>query len=236
MKAKTELTLNEALTKISAELVGKINKSANNPYFNSKYADLNTDILPAVTPKLEEYGVSITFAVNFEVVGDKVIEFLAMTAKKGSEEIISRHLLKEDNIQKRGAELTYLRRYLLVSLLNLNTEIDDDGNSVAQPPRRQPEPAQQQPAPAQQGYTVAQASSKPTQRNGSNMTGAKAVSEAIKRICKTPEQYKYFNRQLENSIVLPNKIEISQEEIKKAWALYYKAIDKSKSKGGHNEV
>jgi hypothetical protein len=243
MKAKTELTLNEALTKISAELVGKINKSAYNTYFGSKYADLNQDILPAVTPKLEEYGVSITFTTDFEAIGDRVVEFLVMTVKKGSEEITSRHLLKEDNIQKRGAEITYLRRYLLVSVLNLNTEIDDDGNSVAQPqlqPKGQPAQPQLQPkgqpAPAQQGYTVMQSSNKQSKRNGSSRTGVEAVTEAIKKICKTPEQYKYFNGKLENSIVLPNRIEISQEELKKAWALYYKAIDKSKSKGGINEI
>jgi hypothetical protein len=224
MATKIELTLNETLTKISAELVGKINKSAFNSYFNSKYADLNQDILPAVTPKLEEYGVSLTFTTNFEVAGDKVIEFLVMTVKKGSEEIVSRHLLKEDNIQKRGAEITYLRRYLLVSILNLNTETDDDSNNVAQPQPQQRRQLIQQQSQSTQSYTV-------TTQKSSN-SRKRTVSEAIASIIKTDKQRDFFAKELKQSVIMPHRVEIAPQEEKYGWKLYFKALEKMKAKGG----
>lgn len=97
-------------------------KSADNPFFKSKFADLNA-IMDAVVPALAaegllllqpvEGGNVVTMIVDSET-GEKVVSFMPIPA----------HLTKPQDI---GGAVTYFRRYSLQSLLGLAAE-DDDGN------------------------------------------------------------------------------------------------------------
>jgi len=103
----------------------KITKSADNPYFKSKYAELSS-IVNLITPALRKTGL----VVIQPVVGDCVRTIVAHP--ESGQEISSEYPLnKNENPQKFGAEVTYARRYSLTSVLGIVAEDDDDGNTAS---------------------------------------------------------------------------------------------------------
>ena len=96
-------------------------KNADNPYFKSKYVPLN-QVLEAVKKPLNDMGVVIIQSSQID--GLKTILF--DTEDKTSIESVSPYVAVSDP-QKLGGNITYNRRYSLVSLLGLEDE-DDDGN------------------------------------------------------------------------------------------------------------
>ena len=143
------MPLNQALQEISYKTLGLIGKTANANAgkYSYNYNDYNRDILPVILPLIKEAGISINFKIDFMVNEGVVIEFITLTVKKGDEEVSSRHLLKNNDIQKRGAEITYLKRYLLVAMFNLPTEQDTDG-VIGQKVAYMEQQLQEAPAPA----------------------------------------------------------------------------------------
>lgn len=107
--------------------IGGISKDATNPFFKSKYFDINS-VLKNLNPLLEKYNLVLEQPIiNHEV--HSIIHDV------DSEERTTPSSLKlPENIdpQKLGSAITYFRRYTLVSLLGLQA-IDDDGNLAAQP-------------------------------------------------------------------------------------------------------
>ena len=99
--------------------MGAIKKTATNPFFKSKYADLPT-ILEAVEPALLENNLLLIQPIKegkvFSIITD------------GETEISSDIELGSFNKpQDMGSAITYYRRYTLQSLLGLSAD-DDDGN------------------------------------------------------------------------------------------------------------
>jgi hypothetical protein len=104
-----------------------VKKTSENPYFKSKYADLN-EILDAVKPALNKNGLLITQLVknDAEKISVETILFHNSGEYLNTE---SSFYIKGIDIQKVGGAITYLRRYALQAMLNLAAE-DDDGNDI----------------------------------------------------------------------------------------------------------
>jgi hypothetical protein len=103
--------------------IGKINKSANNPFFKSKYADLNT-ILDIVEPILHKHNLILLQPIEDGKVVSKIID-----VENGDYLTSSIELVTINDIQKYGGQISYFRRYSLQSLLSLSMQ-DDDANEV----------------------------------------------------------------------------------------------------------
>jgi len=110
--------------------IGKISKDSTNPFYKSKYFDIN-QLLEHVEPVLQKHGLLLLQPIE----DDKVFSIIYDIASDGFiKSCIS--LTEMNDPQKKGSEITYYRRYTLQSLLGLQAE-DDDANatvSKATPP------------------------------------------------------------------------------------------------------
>ncbi len=108
--------------------IGVIAKGKVNPYFNSKYTDINA-LIDMIKPIFNEEGLLILQPLS-NVNGRPAISTIIM---HGSEKIESTFTIPDiDNPQKLGGAITYGRRYMLISLICGGAE-DDDGNAASQP-------------------------------------------------------------------------------------------------------
>jgi len=112
--------------------IGTLKKSAKNPFFKSKYLDLN-DLLSAVEPLLEKNGLLLLQPIEDGYVVSRIIEVDNVDSDKYRTTESAIKLPPITDPQKLGSAITYFRRYTLQSLLSLQAE-DDDGNSAAKPP------------------------------------------------------------------------------------------------------
>lgn len=120
--------LYEALFKVTKKLES-VKKSSDNPFFKSKYADLNTH-LDLVKPLLEENGLML-LQPTVSVDGKTMVTTRLVHVETG--EMIESSIAIPDSIsdsQKIGAAITYFRRFGINSLFALKSE-DDDGETVA---------------------------------------------------------------------------------------------------------
>jgi len=101
--------------------VGKIVKNATNPFFKSNYGDLNS-YLAEVKEPLFNNGLAIIQLPTT----NGLTTILSHTSGQFISESMTMQPSKNDP-QGQGSALTYMRRYSLASVLNLNAE-DDDGN------------------------------------------------------------------------------------------------------------
>ena len=111
--------------------VGAISKDSKNPFFKSKYFDIN-QLIEHVQPVLNRNGLVLLQPL---MSGDVVSQLIDVE----SGEIISSEIeLPEFNDpQKLGSCITYYRRYTLASLLGLQAE-DNDGNGLKPKPKELP--------------------------------------------------------------------------------------------------
>jgi len=104
----------------------KLLKKSTNPFFKSKYADLNA-LMETVEEPLMNHGLIITQPITDGILITNIIDI-------ENEEILfasSLELPKLTDPQKVGSAITYFRRYTLQSLLGINA-YDDDGNHAVQ--------------------------------------------------------------------------------------------------------
>jgi len=104
--------------------VGKISKDSNNPFFKSKYFDIN-QLLEHLEPLFQKYNLLCVQPISDGKVTTRLIDV-------ESGDFMDSSLMLSDfkDPQKTGSEVTYFRRYTLQSLLGLQAE-DDDGNKAA---------------------------------------------------------------------------------------------------------
>lgn len=116
--------LTEALTAFNKQ-VGKVEKDAENPFFNSKFASISS-ILKAISKPLSDNGLAIT---QFPLGKNGLLTSLSHVS---GEFIQGAYYMtpKDTSPQSSGSLISYQRRYALKAILNLNDE-DDDGNSVS---------------------------------------------------------------------------------------------------------
>ncbi len=105
--------------------VGAISRDSKNPFFNSKYFDINS-LLKHVEPILEKHNLLLLQPIESGEVASVIIDV------DSEERITSAIALPQiQDPQKLGSAITYYRRYTLQSLLSLQAE-DDDANLVSQ--------------------------------------------------------------------------------------------------------
>lgn len=127
IKSETITNLASALVKAQSEM-GNATKGAANPFFKSRYADLNA-IREACMPVLARHGLSVV-QPTVTIDGKKFVETLILHESGeymgGHTEILA---IKETDAQAQGSGISYARRYGLQSLLCIGAE-DDDGESA----------------------------------------------------------------------------------------------------------
>src|SRR5882762_10353457 len=106
--------------------IGAIKKDSDNPFFKSKYFDINA-ILREVKPILNKHGLVLT--QHLMVIEGKNGLLTAITDAESGEILLESRCFLPDLVksQEMGSAITYFRRYSLQSLLALDAE-DDDGN------------------------------------------------------------------------------------------------------------
>ena len=121
-------------------------KSADNPFFKSKYVQLE-GVVAAIDDALGKTGLSYTQEVTSE--GDQVAVTTAILHESG-EYIIMAPLavpVTKKDAQAFGSAETYARRYSLSAAFGITSDIDDDGNAATQKaPRSQARPQYSKPA------------------------------------------------------------------------------------------
>jgi len=109
--------------------IGKISKSQTNPFFKSRYFDINA-LLEQLQPLLEKHQLLILQPLSS--IGERpAIETIILDAETGDQ--LTRSITPLPDLtdpQKQGSAITYYRRYSLQSLLGLQAE-DDDGNKAS---------------------------------------------------------------------------------------------------------
>lgn len=132
----------EQIDKISAAMVkaqmkmGNALKDSSNPFFKSKYADLNAvreACLPALNenqimvmqPIIQENGIDFVETILMHETG----QFYSCTTK-----VLT---IKANDPQAYGSAITYARRYGLQSMVCIGAE-DDDGNRASDKPVERP--------------------------------------------------------------------------------------------------
>jgi hypothetical protein len=122
------IKLLQKLSKVKAKM-GAVAKTSDNPYFKSKYADLNSH-LEAIEPLLQENGLFLTQPC--EIVGGKNVVSTRVYDVETGESISSslELLVKDVDMQKLGSAVTYARRYTLSAIFGMKAE-DDDANVVS---------------------------------------------------------------------------------------------------------
>ena len=130
----------ESITKVSAALVkaqsemSNAKKGATNPFFKSKYADLNS-IREAALPVLNAHGITI---IQPTCVLDGINYVETILLHESGEYISSLTQIVVDKVtdaQKHGSGLSYARRYALQSIVCLGAE-DDDANAAVKPTKQ----------------------------------------------------------------------------------------------------
>ena len=113
-------------TKIAAvkSEIGAISKDSTNPFFKSKYFDINS-LLRHVEPLLEKNGLLLLQPIINNEVYSEIVD-----VESGDGVCSSIPLPKIEGPQKLGSAVTYYRRYTLQSLLGLQAE-DDDANAAS---------------------------------------------------------------------------------------------------------
>jgi hypothetical protein len=149
---------NAALFAAIAQAQGEVEnatKSATNPHFKSRYADL-AEVLNTVRPTFARHGLAIIQSVS----SDQQLVTVATTIAHKEGGFVTSSMsctLPTSKIQDLGSMVTYLRRYSVAAMTCISQE-DDDGNTASQrPAKASTEP--QKPSPTQaltEAATVAQ--------------------------------------------------------------------------------
>jgi len=121
---------------------GKIAKDSKNPFFKSKYFDINS-LLDHVEPILQKNGLLLLQPITDGKVITEIID--VETGDRVSSEIVLPIL---NDPQKLGSAVSYYRRYTAQSLLGLQAE-DDDANSASKKPTAPKKTAIQEARPSQ---------------------------------------------------------------------------------------
>ncbi len=121
-----------ALAKAQIEMTSAA-KDSSNPFFKSKYADLNS-VLMACRPFLGKHGIAVTQIPDYT---DKGMCLITMLIHEETGQYIKSTLplnVKSDGkineLQALGSAISYLRRYTIQSMCGIATDEDDDGNSA----------------------------------------------------------------------------------------------------------
>lgn len=119
--------LYKALAAVKKEMES-VKKSSNNPFFKSRYADLNSH-LEVVEPLMEKNGLLLLQPCEVSPFNGKTAVSTQIIHIESGEKISSTMAVDtvETDMQKAGGGVTYARRYTLSALLGMQA-VDDDAN------------------------------------------------------------------------------------------------------------
>ena len=118
-----------ALLKAQSEMSNP-KKGATNPFFKSKYADLNA-IREAVIPTLNENGISVLQPI-VHVEGKNFVKTILLHESGELMESLTEIIYnKQNDAQAQGSGISYARRYALQSFVCVGAD-DDDGQKAVQ--------------------------------------------------------------------------------------------------------
>ena len=126
MKSETIGALAAALAKAQSQISGAL-KDAANPFFKSKYADLES-VWQACRKPLTDNGLSVTQTSRYTSDGLMLVTTLLHTSGEwiaGEMPV----LVKDNSPQAQGSGLTYARRYALAAIVGIY-QTDDDGEAA----------------------------------------------------------------------------------------------------------
>jgi hypothetical protein len=122
--------ISTALVKAQSEM-SNAKKGSSNPFFKSKYADLNS-IREASIPVLNAHGISVLQPI-VHIDGKNFVKTILLHE---SGESLDSHTeivySKSNDAQAQGSGISYARRYGLQSFLCIGAD-DDDGNNAVRP-------------------------------------------------------------------------------------------------------
>lgn len=125
----------ESIAKIAAALVkaqsemGNAVKDSKNPFFKSKFADLNS-VREACMPALNKHGISViqpTTVIDGKFYVETTLMHESGEFLSGLYEVVA---VKQNDPQALGAAVSYSRRYGLQSLVNIGAEDDDSETAM----------------------------------------------------------------------------------------------------------
>ena len=127
----------EKILKLQSE-IGVLVKTENNPFFKSKYLDINA-LLEQLQPLLEKYKLCVVQPLRV-IDGKSALRTIVWDTEDEQNTGGYTNILCESDIllpdiqdpQKMGSAITYYRRYALQSLFLLRAE-DDDANHASSP-------------------------------------------------------------------------------------------------------
>lgn len=124
-----------ALSKAQGEIQAA-HKDAENPFFNSKYADLNA-CWDACREPLSKNGLAFIQMPAAGGKGSGAIEVTSILAHSSGEYIESTLAMPVDKVTAHGvgSAITYARRYQLCAFVGISPA-DDDGNAALPKPKR----------------------------------------------------------------------------------------------------
>lgn len=135
----------DKILKIQTE-IGVLSKTETNPFFHSKYLDIN-GLLAQLVPLLEKHGLTVIQPLsNIDgkpalrtVVYDKtLLKVDGKNTEYGDISVIVNEAIPLPDLQdpqKMGSAITYYRRYALQSLFLLQAQ-DDDGEGAKPAPKQ----------------------------------------------------------------------------------------------------
>ena len=118
-----ENSIYKKLYKVQKE-IGAISKDSTNPFYKSKYFDINS-LIKQLMPILEKHNLLLLQPISEGSQYSKIVD-----VDNGDSVESSLSLPIDLDAQKIGSAITYYRRYTLQSLLGLQAE-DDDGNNAS---------------------------------------------------------------------------------------------------------
>jgi hypothetical protein len=122
--------ISTALLKAQSEMSNP-KKGATNPFFKSKYADLNA-IREAVIPTLNANGISVLQPIS-HIDGKNFVKTILLHESGELMESLTEIIYnKQNDAQAQGSGISYARRYALQSFVCVGAD-DDDGNKANQP-------------------------------------------------------------------------------------------------------
>lgn len=119
-----------ALVKAQSEMSNPT-KGNTNPFFKSKYADLNA-VREAVIPVLNANGISVLQPIVHQEGKNFVNTILLHESGELMESFTEIVFAKQNDAQAQGSGITYARRYGLQSFVCVGAD-DDDGNKASAP-------------------------------------------------------------------------------------------------------
>ncbi len=122
-----------ALLKAQSEMSNP-KKGATNPFFKSKYADLNA-IREAVIPTLNENGIIVLQPI-VHVDGKNFVKTILLHESGELLESLTEIIYnKQNDAQAQGSGISYARRYALQSFVCVGADDDDGQKAVQQKPQ-----------------------------------------------------------------------------------------------------